>query len=69
MADAVAPVGHTNGTTFVWNTKGQVIAAAALLPSLGIVLVGLRFYVRIKTKAGLGADDWLTVPALVRDWF
>ncbi|CAD6589828.1 MAG: hypothetical protein ASARMPREDX12_004046 [Alectoria sarmentosa] len=64
MADAVAPVGHTNGTTFVWNTKGQVIAAAALLPSLGIVLVGLRFYVRIKTKAGLGADDWLTVPAL-----
>ena len=65
MADAVAPVGYTNGTTFAWNTKGQVIAAAALLPFLGIVLVGLRFYSRIKNKVGLGADDWLIVPALV----
>ncbi len=65
MADTVAPVGYTNGTTFAWNTKGQVIAAAALLPFLGIVLVGLRFYSRIKNKAGLGADDCLILPALV----
>ena len=65
MADAVARVGYTNGTTFAWNIKGQVIAAAALLPFLGVVLVGLRFYSRIKNKAGLGADDWLILPALV----
>ena len=69
MADTVAPVGFTNGTTFVWNTKGQVIAAAALLPFLGIVLVALRFYSRIKYKAGLGADDWLILPALVSNGY
>ena len=62
---AKAPVGYTNGTSFVWNTKGQVIAAAAVLPVLGIILVILRFYSRIKYKAGLGADDWLIVPATV----
>ncbi|KAL8952931.1 MAG: hypothetical protein Q9222_001190 [Ikaeria aurantiellina] len=62
---AKAPVGYTNGTTFAWNTKGEVVAAAAVLPILGIVLVILRFYSRIKYKAGLGADDWLIVPAAV----
>lgn len=62
---AKAPVGYTNGTSFVWNTKGEVIAAAAILPFLGIVLVGLRFYNRIRQKAGIGADDWLIVPATV----
>lgn len=61
-----APVGYTNGTSFVWNTKGEVIAAAAVLPFLGIVLVALRFYSRMKYKAaGLGPDDWLIVPATV----
>ncbi|KAL8894163.1 MAG: hypothetical protein Q9192_004559 [Flavoplaca navasiana] len=58
-----APVGYTNGTSFAWNTKGEVIAAAAILPFLGIVLVALRFYNRIKHKTGVGADDWLIVPA------
>ncbi|KAL8828087.1 MAG: hypothetical protein Q9170_006753 [Blastenia crenularia] len=62
---AKAPVGYTNGTSFAWNTKGEVIAAAAVLPFVGIVLVMLRFYSRIKNKTGLGADDWLIVPALV----
>ena len=62
---ATAPVGYTNGTSFVWNTKGEVIAAAAILPFLGIVLVALRFYSRISCKAGLGVDDWLIVPATV----
>ncbi|KAL8981134.1 MAG: hypothetical protein Q9205_003993, partial [Flavoplaca limonia] len=54
-----APVGYTNGTSFAWNTKGEVIAAAAILPFLGIVLVALRFYNRMKHNAGVGADDWL----------
>ncbi|KAL8710643.1 MAG: hypothetical protein Q9220_004867 [cf. Caloplaca sp. 1 TL-2023] len=62
---AKAPVGYTNGTSFVWNTPGEVVAAAAVLPILGIILVILRFYSRIKYKAGLGADDWLIVPATV----
>ncbi|KAI4274744.1 MAG: hypothetical protein LQ337_003715 [Flavoplaca oasis] len=60
-----APVGYTNGTSFAWNTKGEVIAAAAILPFLGIVLVALRFYNRMKHKTGIGADDWLIVPAAV----
>lgn len=64
-----APVGYTNGTSFAWNTEGQVIAAAAILPILGIVLVTLRFYHRIKHKAGIGADDWLIVPAAVSSYF
>ncbi|KAL8993641.1 MAG: hypothetical protein Q9169_006190 [Polycauliona sp. 2 TL-2023] len=62
---AKAPVGYTNGTSFDWNTKGEVVAAAAILPLVGIVLVALRFYSRIKKKSGIGADDWLIVPATV----
>ncbi|KAL8879049.1 MAG: hypothetical protein Q9198_003263 [Flavoplaca austrocitrina] len=58
-----APVGYTKGTSFAWNTKGEVIAAAAILPFLGIVLVALRYYNRMKHNAGVGADDWLIVPA------
>ena len=64
-----APVGYTNGTSFAWNTKGEVIAAAAILPILGIVLVALRFYNRVKHKTGIGADDWLIVPAAVSSCF
>lgn len=64
-----APVGYTNGTSFAWNTKGEVIAAAAILPFLGIVLVALRFYNRMKHKTGIGADDWLIVPAAVSSYF
>lgn len=63
-----APISYTNRTTFVWNTKGEVIAAAAVLPFLGIVLVTLRFYNRLKHKAGIGADDWLIVPATVSSY-
>jgi hypothetical protein len=69
MADNGAPVGYTNGTTFAWNTRGQVLAAAALLPFVGIVVVALRFFGRIKNKAGLGADDWLILPALMSSCF
>ncbi|KAL2042039.1 hypothetical protein N7G274_005227 [Stereocaulon virgatum] len=29
------------------------------------LVIALRFYGRIKSKAGLGADDWLILPALV----
>ena len=60
-----ATVSYNNRTTFVWNTKGEVIAASAILPFLGIVLVALRFYNGLKYKVGIGADDWLIVPATV----
>lgn len=47
-----ATISYNNRTTFVWNTEGEVIAASAILPFLGIVLVELRFYNRFKYKAG-----------------
>ena len=33
------------------------------------LVVAARFYTRIGQKARIGADDWLTLPALVRDVF
>lgn len=42
-----------------------IIAVAALFPSLSIVFVGLRFYVRRVQRMKLLADDWLLIPALV----
>ena len=55
----------TPGTTFRWNTPGQVAAAATVLPALGIITVALRFRVRALQKAKLGVDDWLILPALL----
>ena len=42
-----------------------VISASAILPSLCILAVGLRFYTRRKQHEDLRLDDWLTMPALV----
>ena len=56
-------------TSFRWNTPGQVIAAAVVLPTLGIVAVLLRFRVRHVQKTGIGLDDWLILPAMVSDPF
>ena len=42
-----------------------VLSASAILPSLCILAVGLRFYTRRKQREDLRLDDWLTVPALV----
>ena len=42
-----------------------VISASAILPSLCILAVGLRFYTRRKQHEDLRLDDWLTIPALV----
>ena len=52
-------------TNYTYVTPGGVIAAGAILPALGIVAVGLRFYCRRKQAGGLQTDDWLSVPGLV----
>jgi hypothetical protein len=44
---------------------GNVLAAAIVLPVIAIMVVGLRFYLRVTTTAKLGADDWATLAALV----
>ena len=41
------------------------IAAGAILPPICAGLVCLRFYARQQQGKRFGADDWLTVPALV----
>lgn len=60
-----APVGYTNGTSFNWNTRGQTIAAATVLPALGLICVGLRFWSRLHRRTGFGLDDAFIFPALV----
>ena len=65
MSAQVAPVGYTAGTSFVWNTQGQVIAAATILPALGIIGVALRIWSRFHKQTGFGLDDVFILPALV----
>ena len=47
-------------------SPSNVIAAGAVWPALCAVVVILRFYTRRYQHARLLADDWLTIPALVR---
>ena len=67
MSAQEAPVGYTNGTSFKWNTRGQVIAAATVLPALGLIEVTLRFWSRHhqKRSGAFGLDDAFMFPALV----
>ena len=67
MSAQEAPVGYTNGTSFKWNTRGQVIAAATVLPALGLIEVTLRFWSRHhqKRSGAFGFDDAFMFPALV----
>jgi len=43
----------------------SLIATGILFPLLGMVAVGLRFVVRLRSKAFLGGDDWTILAA----WF
>ena len=65
MSTQEAPVGCTNGTSFSWNTRGQVIAAATVLPALGTISVALRLWARLGKPTGFGLDDAFVLPALV----
>lgn len=65
MSAGMVPVGYTNGTSFKWNTPGQVIAAATVLPALGLIGVVLRFWSRLHRGTGFGLDDAFIIPALV----
>ena len=54
-----------NFSTFAFAYHSDVIAAGAAMPAVGIIIVTLRFWTRVKRKTRLGIDDWLMVPALV----
>ena len=51
--------------SFAYATPAGIIAAAVILPSIGMTLVSLRFYVRSQQSARIGVDDWLSVAGLV----
>lgn len=46
-------------------SAAEVLAAAVVIPVVGILVVGLRFWQRSFQKAGIGADDYLILLALV----
>lgn len=46
-------------------SPGEIVAAAVVLPLLGITVLALRFFARFQRKADLEIDDWLLVPAVV----
>jgi len=43
----------------------ELIAAAVILPVVGLVTISLRYFVRFSRKVYFGVDDWLLIPALV----
>ena len=50
-------------------SPGDVIASGIVLPVLGIVAVSLRFYGRrVQRRQRLWIDDWLLIPAAVREF-
>ena len=52
--------------SFGFVSPSNILTAGILLPILAFISVLLRFYVRLSWKQGIGIDDWLLVPALVR---
>lgn len=46
-------------------TVGNFIALAVVFAVLAVVSTGLRFWARAHTKARIGPDDYLVIPALV----
>ncbi|QSZ32401.1 hypothetical protein DSL72_001975 [Monilinia vaccinii-corymbosi] len=50
--------------TFHPVTPSSIIAVGAVMPSLALIAVCLRFYVKVK-KRTVGLDDWLILVALV----
>lgn len=53
-------------STFAYQTPGQIISAGIVLPIVGIIVTGLRFWARnAQQKGAQGIDDWLMVPILV----
>ena len=55
-------------SSIIWvpypNTS-QIIATGAILPALGIIVIGLRIYARRVQKWSMGSDDWLMMLAVV----
>lgn len=46
-------------------SEDVTMAVSALVIVLAVISVALRFYIRIFTRTGLGADDWLILSAVI----
>lgn len=46
------------------NSSGTIVAAA-IVAALAVICVALRFYTRIRTKAGIAWDDWWILISLL----
>lgn len=59
----------STGLSFVvfigYPSPGDLLAAAIVLPLVGIATISLRYFVRYTRRVPLGVDDWLLIPALV----
>ena len=55
----------SNNTRIAFVYAGEVLSAAIALPTVGMIVVGLRFWSRIHHKQGLGWDDWFILAAVV----
>ena len=56
----------TAGLSFSYVYAPEVISLGAILPVVGIAIVGVRIYLRRVQKAAISIDDWLVLAALVR---
>lgn len=45
--------------------KSVLVVTGVTFSILPLIAVGLRFYARSLSRANLGADDWILIPALV----
>lgn len=51
--------------TILFVSPGEVMAAGILIPTIGAMVVGMRFRVRFNQKSTTGADDYTILLALV----
>lgn len=49
-------------------SPGEVMAAGIVIPIVGAIVVGMRFWVRSSQKSTTGADDYTILLALVSCW-
>ena len=63
---SISPAGSAYQLAHAHQSKtGQLIGSTAALSALATVTVVARFVTRVRTKAGLEADDWAILIALV----
>lgn len=54
----ILPPGSSEG-------EASTLALAILMPILGAIAVGLRFFARLRQKRGFGMDDWLVLSGIL----